>query len=70
MITYTSRTTGGQLAGTGLYYLEKRQLIRVQFWRSSIIRAVSFSVPRNFTQTLSRVVHTANIVPVESRGDQ
>ena len=62
VIAHTSRTTGGQLAGTSLYYLEKHQLIRVQFWRSSFIRAVSFSVSRNFTQTLSRAVHTANIV--------
>ena len=46
----------------GLYYLEKHQFIRVQFWRSSFIRAVLFSVSRNFSQTLSRAVHTANIV--------
>ena len=46
----------------GLYYLEKHQFIRVQFWRSSFIRAVLFSVSRNFSQTLSRAVHTTNIV--------
>ena len=68
VIAWTSLNRKRSISGNrsvqepGLYYLEKHQFIRVQFWRSSFIRAVLFSASRNFSQTLSRAVHTANIV--------
>ena len=55
----------------GLYYLEKHQFIRVQFWRSSFIRAVLFSVSRKFFSNFeSRSTYSKHSVQIESRGDQ